>query len=288
MTAVYEIDQPITIEDERRRSFEQYEMSDLRVDHTYQREFRETRIKQIIKNFSPLLMLPLTINIRDDGTPYVVDGQHRMHVLMKLFGRHHRADCLTYWGLSYVQEAWLFDQLNKAASRSVLTPQESLKGGLVSGDPKAEQLRRVVESCGYQIDPSTTSHANGNIVGIAALNSAIGSWGPLSLAAGLNLYGDTWGREDGPPFYMVREVPRFAHMYAGKYDHDRFVKRFRMTTPEVLKDKANVLAIQGGLDRVVAWNLKMTEQYNHGLGESARLPTILEMRASGDLRPGRR
>jgi hypothetical protein len=161
---------------------------ELAVDPTYQRSVEagdsQTLIRRIAQFWNWDLCQPLVVSRRDDGTLYVIDGQHRLEAA-KLRGDIPQLPCVIVAYTSAADEAASFVHLNQ--QRRPLTKLDLFKAAIASEDPVATAIMTALTDAGLSVAPHMTSTAwkpgqVGNIGGIEA------SWrrhGPIVTRAAL-------------------------------------------------------------------------------------------------------
>lgn len=265
--------------DEKLESYtmEHLPLNTLQIDRSYQRELDHARVKGMVDTFSPALLLPFAVNIRDDGSSVTVDGQHRTAMLAALGKGDARVACAVYRGLTVEEEAWLFDELNKRQKK--LTPLQQYRGAVAAGQGWALEIKSAVESAGFVIRPEQRDLSRSNIPGIAALKKARKQYGHDRMTKALHLIADTWGTEHGPCADIILYVTDFIYRYEGTFNVKRFVRMFSKIDPAMMTKEVKVNKVSGGMSFETAWNFKLVETYNKGAREDHQLPTIIELRA---------
>lgn len=254
----------------------------LNIDRSYQRELDHARVKQMIRDYSPSLLLPFAVNIRADGTEFTVDGQHRTAMLAGLGKSDANVACVVYRGLTIEEEAWLFDELNKRQKK--LTPLQQYRGAVAAGDSEALAIKADVEGAGFVIRPEQRDLSRSNISGISALKRVRKQYGTDHLPKTLGLIAATWGNNHGPSADVVLHVADFIYRYEGHFNVKRFARIFAKEDPSFLTAQVKVNKVSGGMDFLTAWNFKLVEIYNKGLRDDQKLPNLLELRANQAMR----
>jgi hypothetical protein len=125
----------------------------IHVDQMYQRMLDENFSKSIALNFDNESIGIIHVSCRQDGTYWVVDGQHRLAAL-RMLGEISKAErgrdtwagvnveCRVYYGLSIEAEARLFGLLNRTRN---VTAYDKFRAANVAGD---EVCRGVSDICG--------------------------------------------------------------------------------------------------------------------------------------------
>lgn len=115
----------------------------------YQRPVEWDRVQEIIDKFDPLKLTLLGVSWRGIGEQVVVQGQHRWHALMKMFGPDYIVECRVWLGLSIEEEADLFADEDGTRKRS--SPRDRLRANLVAKHPDAIDLQSLIEQRGWRL-----------------------------------------------------------------------------------------------------------------------------------------
>ena len=133
-------------------------LADLRIDPHYQRPLNEKKSRQIAQRFEPASASALAVSRREDGSLWVMDGQHRLAAMRSL--GHPLALCLVYQGLTLQQEATIFVECNtvRAAPRAISV----FMARLAAGDRVALDIYRVLERLGLDLPERVERNQNHN------------------------------------------------------------------------------------------------------------------------------
>lgn len=121
----------------------------------------------IVKNWLWAACGALLVALRDDGTYWIYDGQHRHAAALK----HDDIDdlpCLVFRMDNAQIEARIFDYVNK--NRRTVGPIERYKAALFFDDAVASIVDRMVTSAGYKV---ATGYGAGTVGCIKALQQAV-------------------------------------------------------------------------------------------------------------------
>lgn len=127
------------------------ELAGLRVDHTYQRPLRQPRVDTIAAEFDPEMFGVLHVSRRNDGTHFLVDGQHRVEAARQYLGsgaNGQRVECKVYEGLTIQQEARLFKKLNDQTAQTMFS---RFRAGVRAGEPTETAINKIVEGLGLVV-----------------------------------------------------------------------------------------------------------------------------------------
>ncbi len=78
------------------QSFRKIKADDLNVDRGYQRAAGTSYINKIAREFDPALFGIITVAERDDGSYWILNGQHRVEAMRKMGNGHGTYPALTW------------------------------------------------------------------------------------------------------------------------------------------------------------------------------------------------
>lgn len=218
----------------------------------YQREPRERRIKAIIREFDKNKVRQITVS-RRNGKYYVVDGQHTITVLKRLFGENYIATVRVLSGLTYEEEAAYYNEQYDNCAK--LTPAEHMTARK-DCDSKARDMIDVCADAGYVLATSKNynkKNANKRILCISTLEKVYDAIGSENTNVMLKLMKETWGNDkDSITATFIGGMGEFFKLYGDKIDRNRFVKVFsKKPVAEIVKASYNDSAAFTKTDRVV-------------------------------------
>lgn len=153
----------------------------LGVDPFYQRstdtEPSRALIRRIARAWNWDLCQPLAVSRREDGTLFVVDGQHRL-TAARMRGDVPHLPCVIQRHRAVGDEAALFVALNK--QRQKLTAGDLFKAALAASDGEAVEIAAAMADAGLSLAPHSNFHhwkpgMVSNIAGIQASWRRFGS-----------------------------------------------------------------------------------------------------------------
>lgn len=254
----------------------------LNVDHSYQRPLSDRLVSQIAGDFDPDLFGIVTVARRDDGTYWVLDGQHRVAAI-RLMGRGESLiPCEVLTGLSNEREARVFHLRN--ARKKPMSPSDKFRGALIAGEGWAVRIDQVVRECGFRVNLSTGFIDNGQIAAVAALEYVDRQYRDGQLADTLMTIRAIWGTDEGPRAGLIRGMAYFLHLYRGQYKHDRLVTRMRTVSLDQLYRDAKEYRTATGADSDVAFAELIVQTYNRRLNKANKLPSVEFMRSLNAIR----
>lgn len=211
---------------------------DLAVDHTYQRDLDQARVRQMVEAWDPTMLGVLDISDRGpDASPRyaIINGQHRHAAAVGADPRGKDAPlvCNVHRGLTVAEEAGLFHELDATTRR--LTSWDRWHARRAAGDPVVADIERIVTAHGMKCSPGRN---DGRIGAVGALEHLHNLGGPQLVARTLNVlsasYGTEWAAYQAP---IVSGTGLLLHYYAD-VDLDRLDAALTKSTPQQLRAQA--------------------------------------------------
>lgn len=161
-------------------------VDELKIDPQAQRTLNEKRAQKIADNLVKEAMGSIVVSERQDGTRYVVDGQHRKRV-SELEG-FPTMIAEVHHGLSQEEEAILFLIKNRESAKP--SPLDEYKVGLTAGIPLFVDTEKVLGR--HQLEMgSTSTNSIGAVAGVLRITE---TYGPEVLDRTLTVAEEAWGR----------------------------------------------------------------------------------------------
>lgn len=258
-------------------SLRQVPVGELQVDHTYQRPVSPTHVNRIAKGFDHSLFGIVTVSEREDGSLYILDGQHRAAALVKLGRGEMRIPCEVLTGLSLQEEAEIFHLRN--SNKKTMSPQEKFRGALLSGDERAMEIERIVRNSGYEVNLDDSELRGGKIPAIAALRHVDKQYRDGHLAITLELIRDTWGTEVGPRGNLISGLAYFLFLYRDQVNRKRFINQLSQVNLDQLYREAKQHRLATGMQSIICVGSVLLRRYNYRLSEPNKMPPLEVMRA---------
>jgi len=128
-------------------------ISALNGDPAYQRPLNEKRAQDIADNFDPHAFGFFTVSKREDGTFWLIDGQHRKAALLLMgWKESQQAECKVFTGLSRQEEAALFFEINDYLNLGYL---DRFRARVESGQQCAVAIDHIIRNAGYTVSKLT-------------------------------------------------------------------------------------------------------------------------------------
>lgn len=253
----------------------------------YQRGLDEPRLRRMIREvredgWNPIKAGQIVINVRRDGTVYMMDGQHRTMTIMAVDGIAPFVQrCVVYIGLTREQEAEYFSSTQDAQSRRPVLPAEIHNARLYmdSDKPESQQSWRVeeiVQKHGFYIAESAQPAGS---VRLAAVKSAFKieeRYGPDILSATLELIVKSWGTRPSPESKVLEGVAQFIAMFPDA-NYGSLARRLQKWMPKTFVTEAfyrgEAAEYKGRVDQVTYF---IHREYNSIGRRLVKLPSFDE------------
>lgn len=239
-------------------------IGDLRVDHSYQRPL-DGREKKMAKSFSRHRVGTLCVSRREDGSLWLVDGQHRAATMRSLGLEDERVMAEVYDGLSIADEAALFDERNDGAKR--VSALDRYKARLVARDPVALQIQSILAGNGLSVSAARSRHSVNCIAAIEQVHLKYNNLGRVT--AILRDWGTHAERFDGQ---VLKWVAKFLAKHPEVDDVRLSRKLLDSFSPLELRAEVKMLArTTGRASRQTIAVDRIRAAYNKGLRASTKL-----------------
>lgn len=198
----------------------------------YQRKVNPRTVQKIVDEFDPKLLDEVIISFRA-GRYNVVDGQHRIEALKAISGgRDCVVNCKVLYGLTYQQEADLYERLD--ASKKKLSIADSTRAKAeAENDPAVNAIKKILSRYGLEWSLSTGQHGGKNR--IASARTLLNLYRDLELwqfDRAIRLIKQTWdGDESSLNMYILSGTALFVKTYGEDIDEAAFVRRLKKVDP---------------------------------------------------------
>lgn len=213
----------------------------LMVDREVQRALIQSRVDDMVEDFSEEGLGILTISHRPDGYLHIVDGQHRWAACKK-FGKSHVV-CKVYTGLGREDEAALFRVLNNTKIVSAL---DRFRVRVVEGETSAVDINGILDKAGWRVPAKAATGAPGVINSPVALEWVYNGAGirqtrqPTVFRQTVDVITAAWGYEpDGMRSDVAKGIGAFLTRYEGMLDLSKVVRMLQMYPGGPLKLQAD-------------------------------------------------
>ncbi|WP_030518208.1 ParB/Srx family N-terminal domain-containing protein [Nocardia sp. NRRL WC-3656] len=161
-------------------------IKDLQIDVEAQRTLGERRAQSMASTWVHEARGTLIVSKREDGSYFLVDGQHRKRAMELL--KIEKTPCEVHHGLTQTEEAILFLIKNRESSKPNAI--DEYKIGLTGGIPLFVDTEQVLKEKGLQVG-ATSTNSVGAVAGILRITE---TYGPEVLKRTLDVAEEAWGR----------------------------------------------------------------------------------------------
>lgn len=178
-------------------------ISDLRVDERYQRDIKDSWLKQLTRDFDQMLLGVITVSRRKDGSLYVVDGNHR-----RLAAKENGMDYIVAdvrEGLSLEKEAELFYKLNTGQRKTNYN--ENLRALIAGENDEALRYKQCLDQSGVKYSLKSSDYGSHSMfVAHNAGVNALRKYGCEIIIRSLEIIKESQIRPDGRVFQGICKI----------------------------------------------------------------------------------
>jgi hypothetical protein len=207
----------------------------LQMDPRYQRKLDMPRVEKMAREWDPRLADEIKVSERENGSLWLIDGQHRRKAAEIAQVRDLFAMVLI--GLHPEDEADLF--LRGTKERKGLATLDEWKASLAAGHSDTVAINRVVKRAGGRVN-DVPNNAKG-ISAPASLKFVYDLGGPDLLRWTLETIREAFGDLDPPHVSanMIKGLAAFLAMYADLIDQEKLVGQLRKSGMGDIGRKSN-------------------------------------------------
>lgn len=234
----------------------------------YQRETNSSRINGIIKNFDKNKVKPIVLSFRN-GVYNVVDGQHTLSALRRIYGENVMVSAVVLEGLTYEEEAEYYTKQYEGTKK--LSSCDTFKSRL-EYDKKAQMINNICKVVGFNVKTGNSHSNSKTILAIKQLEKMYDTLGSGGTHYVLTLIRDTWNYDksslDGN---MLSGMTLFYKTYKDKIDKATFISRLSAVSPKEIMRNAK-MRIMSSRQAMYAYEIYYI--YNKGLKRN-KLPDVI-------------
>lgn len=187
-------------------------VGDLKVD-AYQRDLVQRRVTNYAARFNAAQVGIIEVSDRDEQL-WVVDGQHRVALLMRMFGPDVLVPAIVYRNWSYVQEAERFSYVNRY--RTAVTALDTYRADREAGVADVLLIDKLLKRHGLRV---ASAYTDGVVQSATRLRSCYARYGESLLSSVLSSLKNIWGTErDAYSSDMLGATAWVLHTYAAALD----------------------------------------------------------------------
>ena len=196
------------------------EIDRMRVNPDAQREINNEWVNRLVRDFDPDAFGTITVNLREDGFYYIVDGQHRIEAMRLMGWTDQKVMCVVYHGLTEAQEAQLFLELNR---RLAVGAMSKFKVSVSAGRPENVAINRILEALNLKVGQHKTG---GGITAVGTLERTYTRMGPDVLSRSLALIVAGFG-DEGLSAAVIDGMAMFVARYGEQLDDNATAEKLR-------------------------------------------------------------
>lgn len=215
-------------------SVENRSPTELRLDDSYQRSTDNGASKALIKRIATgwdwRMCLPLVVSKRDDGSLWVIDGQHRLAAALLRGDIQFLPCCVGVYG-SVADEAAMFVAMNRA--RKPMNRLDDFHAAIASGDSEAIEITKLITDAGFTVSRKTGSQSwrPGEVAFTSAISKVLRKHGAKICADALRTMQAAWPSEVlNAGASMFTALTKLAISPPDGFDHDRLFRALRKRT----------------------------------------------------------
>lgn len=245
----------------------------LKVDKQYQREPSEGKVRAIARRFEERSAGALQISVREDGSYWVMDGQHRL-LVMRALGRPD-ALCMLWYDLTLAEEAIVFAESNTLRA----TPRAAtiFRARLLAGESDVVAIEKILRDLGIRIivTPGGAGQTATNVVwATRALERIYDEAGPDGLRYVLGVAQGLWGQQvRGLGQDVLLGIHLFWRTYRRQLEREWYAK-FTRVPVDTMYQEAVSFANLYHTSRTTGFARALLTRYNAGK-RSGRLDDLL-------------
>jgi hypothetical protein len=218
-------------------------------------------VATLVLYWDPRLLQLVTVNVRDDNSVYLVDGQHRM-----LAAREKGLTelvAMVWYGLSVKQEAALFLYLNQRR-----LPQKSIgrwKAAIVAEDPLVVAMDDLLHQYGYRVYAESKANDPKAITCPHAFLELAPNGDLARVRRVLEFISQTWPDDPmGIDVTVLKGTDLFLRKYGPVLDYRTAVRKLSVIPESTLLREAAVLRGGNRLRAAEAFCRVVQEYYDRG------------------------
>lgn len=238
-------------------------ISEMRVSEVAQRAFRPQHAAMLATEFDMDAFGIPVVNIRTDGSIYLVDGQHRIAALRMNREKYpvERVKCEVYRGLTEAEEAALFLRRD---NRRAVPAFEKWRIAQTAGFERECRIAELVSAAGLNV---SMSYTDGSIRAVGTLQSIYDSHGEVVFVRMLNILKNAYGTV-GFDAVLMRGIAKLLARYGDSIDDGFLIEKLGSVHGGArgLLNRAEVLRKQTGSPKTTCVAAEAVTIHNSGRG----------------------
>lgn len=252
----------------------------VRVSHMHKlhgnRDIVESHIKSLMKAFDTNLVGVFVLSKRPNGTYYILDGQHRHEILLRLGRMADAFPSEIHEGLTREEELELCRAFNN--NRRAWTAVDKFKLDLELRHPVALEIQSIVHRHGFKLNFSDGKRTDGAISSIGALRKIHERYPEGMLDEVLTVLAGAFGTREGFTGTVLLGIASFVSAYRNhpNYGTKTVIEKLKTFTPSGLEADGKQTKKLLGYSAPEGVTFQLLKAYNHRK-TSGRLPEWSEM-----------
>lgn len=244
-------------------------MGKLRIDHDYyQRELDEGFVARIVKTFDATKLGELEVNIRPDGSIYVIDGQHRLTALARIVRNPDlfQVPCILNTVPTVEEETNLYLARNFYIKPA--TSKTTFQARITMGDERAIAIRDLIEAHGYRPWMSTVRvSVPAGWINTGAAEFVVRQFGLPRLDVTLDILRLVYGDRISFQTKFLTGLATFTHRSGGdpNFRMERLIEVLRRNPPEVILTTGANRRAMHHVSNQIGVALALFDAYNYGI-----------------------
>lgn len=249
------------------RRLQWVKIADLKVDLRGQRDYDPAWAQDLANRFDPDKIQTPHVSIRDDGSKWLMDGQHTVGAMRLVGWGDQSLQCWIYRGLTVEQEADMYLSLNDRKTQTALN---KFKVAVNAGYPDESDIDRIARNLGLHVG---TDGEAGGMTCPGALTRVYKLGGPKALQRSLRIARDAYG-DPGLTGPVIHGLGLVCHRYNGELDDEAATISLANANGGVggLTNRAAVIRKQLGGTVAAAVAAAAVDIINQGKGRQKKLP----------------
>lgn len=191
---------------------------DMKVSSLAQRDLNQAWVDRIANEFDVEQIGTPTVNMRDGGTFYVIDGQHRIAALKQIGWGDQQIQCWVYEGLNEAEEAEMFLRLSDTLGIKTF---DKFRIGRQAGRQEENDIDAVVRTSDLCV---SLAHVPGSIRAVGTLRRVYRRSGSKTLGRTLRIIRDAYG-DAGMQAAVIDGIGLVCERYNGELDDAEAVRK---------------------------------------------------------------
>ena len=258
------------------------EISQLILQQEYNRQVDDEWWKARAKDntFNAHLMNPIHVSLRKDGKYYVLDGRHRLSMLIDRGYTH--VWCIIHINLEYEEEARLFVDLNEAFRK--VTAEQGFIALVEAKDNNALKINEILAEHEFFLVPNKSVPVVDKDFGKISCVSEVKKLYAKKLKKEtfyktFQIINKSWS---GHPKSLKKKIIDGVANFLVVYEEDNIpdeelINRWKNYSPHSIVIEGNYAAKMGDNNSIKPYGRKLLELYNFGKSDKERLPDKFDL-----------